>query len=1230
LLGFRGEDMSIWSLTAIQSLVVLCALATAGTSFAGSPQDKQLVDLVKQLHAADSRGKARRDEIRDLHEKRKAWIRTHGLSKDAADDVEDGTWEGQVVPMLVDLTDASGNIIESREEYHLYSPDSSKRILFLDKVPPDLDNRHVRIKGIRVHDHVIPEKIEFLAPSAGGSETQKKINEPFVQTAGDIGGSSQFTSSACNTVGPQRALTIAVNWQDDTTASPAISTINDRYFGATNSLADFWNEASYGKTQLTGDTLGWFTLDMNRSEGCDNDRVRAKALAIAAQYTDLTQYNRFFIVLRNPDPSCGWAGKGELSCPTLTTADGQVTASTHWVLSSYFNNANTAVWLTAHEAGHNINIHHASVRDYGVSSIGPVGNTSGGTLIEYGDRYDSMGGYGSRPSHYNADHKHWVGWIGDNDIVDVNGSGNVTLEPISTPLTGKKAARIFRGVDRSLFKKEYLWLETRKPSGYDAFMDSRGHGSIIVHHQTASSANRSENIDLHPGTDTGTNDYFDAPLADGESFTDPYAGITITHGGVDAQGNVQALISQDSAQLDTDEDGIRNDNEPAFGTDPTLADTDSDGLTDLWEICYDADCDTFNTAADLNPLNPDTEGDGLLDGWEIEFGLNPQVDDASGDPDSDTLTNLQEQAAGSNPNLSDTDGDGLSDADEVNIYLTDPANPDSDNDGIPDGWEVENSLNPLSASDGQGDPDRDTLVNLEEYLNNSDPNVADTDGDGLTDAEEVNTYGTKPNNIDTDNDGLTDWEEIIVTGTSPFDSGGDTDDDGMSDQWENVRGTDVAVDDAMSDPDQDGVENILEYYRFSLPFDAGSLPAFRTLYVNVTDGSDYNDGLSPENAFSTIEAAITAAGRGDTIRVASGTYNVGNSFFRKPVRLVGPPDRSATLTAIYLNSFWNLRWGEISGFKVQVQFTHFVNNARNVRFHNCEIVVPMNGLNIGSNAKVTLENCIMKSGSSPAVRVANSQLNMVNSTIAGFSAGINLASTASLVIRNSILANTDDLTGDSSVVQASYSLISDGEFSGTNSNLTGDPGFVDPGVGNYHLLPSSIAIDSGDLVDPFDQEPENNGDRINMGAYGNTPEATTGNDSDGDGLTDQNEQCFDIDCGTYNPFDPVTNPTGTDMNLSSPDTDGDGFDDGLEIAEGSSPLDVASIPLSAKGDINADGVVDIADAVLANRIVLQRFGPTLNQRLRADVAANSSGAGVVDIADVLLIEQKILGKVVGF
>jgi hypothetical protein len=144
----------------------------------------------------------------------------------------------------------------------------------------------------------------------------------------------------------------------------------------------------------------------------------------------------------------------------------------------------------------------------------------------------------------------------------------------------------------------------------------------------------------------------------------------------------------------------------------------------------------------------------------------------------------------------DSDGDGLSDAQEVELG-TDPANPDTDEDGLFDGAEVTAGTGPtLYDSDGDGFGDN------AEVANGSDPNdpasvppgepTVDTDGDLLTDAQEAE-LGTNPELADSDGDGLSDFAEVgfepgSATGTDPLLT--DTDGDGVGDGAEVANGTD--------------------------------------------------------------------------------------------------------------------------------------------------------------------------------------------------------------------------------------------------------------------------------------------------------------------------------------------------------------------------------------------------------------------------------------------------------
>ena len=98
-----------------------------------------------------------------------------------------------------------------------------------------------------------------------------------------------------------------------------------------------------------------------------------------------------------------------------------------------------------------------------------------------------------------------------------------------------------------------------------------------------------------------------------------------------------------------------------------------------------------------------------------------------------------------------------------------PEDHDSDHDGIPDLIEKELGLDMNSSSDASLDPDGDDLTNLEEYLNGTDINDNDTDGDGMPDGWEVDNDLdplTPSADNDADDDGLTDLDEYLG-GTDP-------------------------------------------------------------------------------------------------------------------------------------------------------------------------------------------------------------------------------------------------------------------------------------------------------------------------------------------------------------------------------------------------------------------------------------------------------------------------------
>lgn len=128
---------------------------------------------------------------------------------------------------------------------------------------------------------------------------------------------------------------------------------------------------------------------------------------------------------------------------------------------------------------------------------------------------------------------------------------------------------------------------------------------------------------------------------------------------------------------------------------------------------------------------------------------------------------------GLNLDMNDDDDDGLLNYIE-DYYRTDPMNADTDGDGLTDFEEINLfGTDPLIADmdsngvkDGDEDFDADFSTNLQELINGTDPLNADTDCDELLDGEEE-SIGTNPLNYDTDGDGAADgWE--YVNGFDPL------------------------------------------------------------------------------------------------------------------------------------------------------------------------------------------------------------------------------------------------------------------------------------------------------------------------------------------------------------------------------------------------------------------------------------------------------------------------------
>lgn len=144
--------------------------------------------------------------------------------------------------------------------------------------------------------------------------------------------------------------------------------------------------------------------------------------------------------------------------------------------------------------------------------------------------------------------------------------------------------------------------------------------------------------------------------------------------------NYSAIPGIETLLVDSDADGLSNEDEVKFKTDPLVYDSDNDGLGDFFEI-------TMSTPGYI------------LDPTVIDSPCDPADKDLAGnwpDTDRDGLTDCEEFVKGTDRYSIDTDQDGIPDSIEMRVG-TNPfqveESRDTDFDGTPDWLEVQQHTN---------------------------------------------------------------------------------------------------------------------------------------------------------------------------------------------------------------------------------------------------------------------------------------------------------------------------------------------------------------------------------------------------------------------------------------------------------------------------------------------------------------------------------------------------------
>ncbi|MGR5276418.1 Ig-like domain-containing protein [Vibrio rotiferianus] len=327
---------------------------------------------------------------------------------------------------------------------------------------------------------------------------------------------SAFAGDMLPTKGEQKTLVLLVNFQENPNDQPiSIAQAESLVFGEIN---NFYREASFEQTWLSGEVAGWFTLPLS-NQVCDFTAVQNAAddKAVAAG-VPLANYDRIIYLMTKT--ACGVAGSATLQgIPSRAHINGDFSATN-----------------ITHELGHNFGLHHSRALDCGDETLG-----SQCEIREYGDTYDVMGG--PDIGYFNTFQREQLGWLDgehSSKTIEVTQDGNYSIANYEVQSDQPITLKVPRGLDSTTGMMRWFYIEYRQSVGFDDFLDGRSYSfyrgdvtdGIIIRSATDGDA-RSSSL-LHFKTDSeykavfGRNDWFDPAMPVAGTYTDPDSGVTMT------------------------------------------------------------------------------------------------------------------------------------------------------------------------------------------------------------------------------------------------------------------------------------------------------------------------------------------------------------------------------------------------------------------------------------------------------------------------------------------------------------------------------------------------------------------------------------------------------------------------------------------------------------------------------------------------------------------------------
>ncbi len=404
----------------------------------------------------------------------------------------------------VHFHDAQGNTV--RTDALLQTAEKATFRLFFPTTPDLASDAQVTLTGMALDANII---VDELTP------TEEAVAQ---------------APPAVASVGQKKVAVILFNFLDDTSQPITPTDARGQTFTnpvdqtiITNNSTDTWyQEVSNNQVDLVGQTLNqdgdvydWRTIPFNGT-GCPWLSWWQSALAMAGVNED--DYDA--IILRFPTVS---------GCSADAWAYGKLA----------FINSNITTYSfrhQAHELGHVLGVGHAAFylcRDAAGNKV-PISQNC--IIQEYFDPFDVMGGSYNGGQvlthHFHNAHKDKLGYIPGTNVTTVTANGTYSINRQQTTEAGPRILKIPRAYVNPATVKDYYYLEYRPWYGiFDQFnypatrIDPSDGVSVRIAPWVPRFLKFEDAvlIDTSPATHQG-----DAALTPGQTYTDPYAGITLS------------------------------------------------------------------------------------------------------------------------------------------------------------------------------------------------------------------------------------------------------------------------------------------------------------------------------------------------------------------------------------------------------------------------------------------------------------------------------------------------------------------------------------------------------------------------------------------------------------------------------------------------------------------------------------------------------------------------------